>query len=673
MDRKKNWYLAFFSIYMPIILLIISKTAFAQTPIHHDCSNTTMFANNTQYEANLNTLFRYLSSNATNPSGYHQATSGNDNTESEEVFGHFLCRGDQNTSSCQDCVNTATTTDLPNICPNRKVAIIWYDNCMVRYSNLSFFGRMDGSSSTILSNRNNVTGNSTRFEELVGNMFRNVIVVRAANGGSQRKFATDTASYTSLQTLYGLGQCTPDLSVSDCNRCLEIGIGNWASRLTSGGQVLQPSCVVRYEMNPFFELSSLAPPPQPLPLPPGQSPTSDSAHSESRISTTVIIAIVVPVVVILVALIVICVCCAKYKKTKTYDPVAKSGEDFTTIESLQYDLATLKSATSNFSDENKLGEGGFGSVYKGTLSNGREIAVKRLSMNSSQGIQEFKNEVLLVAKLQHRNLVRLFGFCLEGEEKLLVYEYVPNKSLDKILFDPVNQSLLDWGTRYQIIEGIARGMLYLHHDSQLRIIHRDLKASNVLLDADMKAKIADFGLARIFGVDQTQGNTSRVVGTYGYMAPEYAMNGQFSNKSDVYSFGVLVLEIISGKRNNTCYESGHIEDLLCHAWKQWRDNMILEFVDPTIRESCSMDEIMRCVHLGLICVQESADDRPTMATIVLTLDSNSVTLPVPEAPGFLLKTLEKSKTSKEIGSNRSSSKSTPWSINDVSITEPEPR
>ncbi|KMT04027.1 hypothetical protein BVRB_8g187300 [Beta vulgaris subsp. vulgaris] len=361
MDRRKSLYLAFFSIYVPIILLIISKVAYAQ-PIFHDCSNTTMFANNTQYQAKLNTLFRYLSSNTTNPSGYHQAASGNDNNESEEVFGHFLCRGDQNTSSCQDCVTTATTTDLPNTCPNRKVAIMWYDYCMVRYSNQSFFGRMDESPSIMYWNVNNVTGNSTRFEQLLGNMLRNNIVVRAASGGSQKKFATDTVDYTSLQTIYGLGQCTPDLSASDCNRCLENGIGQLM--VTLGGQVLQPSCVIRYEINAFFDLSSLATPPQPLPLPPRQSPTGDSTNSESNVSAKVIIAIVVPVVVVLAALILICVCCAKYKKTKTHAPVVERVEDFTTVESLQYDLTTLQSATSNFSEENKLGEGGFGGVYK---------------------------------------------------------------------------------------------------------------------------------------------------------------------------------------------------------------------------------------------------------------------------------------------------------------------
>ncbi|KAJ7948532.1 receptor kinase 3 [Quillaja saponaria] len=218
-----------------------------------------------------------------------------------------------------------------------------------------------------------------------------------------------------------------------------------------------------------------------------------------------------------------------------------------------FDLSNIATATDNFSMDKKLGEGGFGLVYKGRLEDGQEIAVKRLSSSSGQGLNEFKNEVILIAKLQHRNLVKLLGCCTQDEEKLLIYEYMPNKSLDFFIFDKNQARLLDWTRRYHIICGIARGLLYLHQDSRLRIIHRDLKASNVLLDSEMNPKISDFGLARTFRGDRSVRNTDRVVGTYGYMAPEYAIDGNFPAKSDVFSFGILLLEIVTGKKNSGFY------------------------------------------------------------------------------------------------------------------------
>ncbi|KAL5579032.1 hypothetical protein UlMin_011474, partial [Ulmus minor] len=274
---------------------------------------------------------------------------------------------------------------------------------------------------------------------------------------------------------------------------------------------------------------------------------------------------------------------------------------------------------------------------QGSLHNGQRIAVKRLAGSSGQGAAEFKNEVQLMVKLQHRNLVRLLGFCLEGEEKILIYEYVSNRSLDYYLFGMASLCLktqLDWTRRYKIITGIAQGIFYLHEDSRLKIIHRDLKSSNILLDNEMNPKISDFGMAKVFIADQTQGNTKRIVGTYGYMSPEYAMHGQFSVKSDVFSFGVLILEILSGKKNNCFYQSHGDGDLLSFAWEHWRNGTPLELLDPTIRHSHSKNEVTRCIHLALLCVQENPALRPAMATILLMLNSYSVTLPLPQYPAF---------------------------------------
>ncbi|ONK65645.1 uncharacterized protein A4U43_C07F39200 [Asparagus officinalis] len=299
-----------------------------------------------------------------------------------------------------------------------------------------------------------------------------------------------------------------------------------------------------------------------------------------------------------------------------------------------FDFGTLAAATNYFSADSKLGEGGYGPVYKGYLGQGQEIAVKRLAKTSVQGVEEFKNEVVLIAKLQHRNLVRLLGCCIQGEESMLVYEYMPNRSLDAFLFEKGGGALLDWKIRNQIIIGIARGLLYLHQDSRFRIIHRDLKASNILLDKDMNPKISDFGMARLFGGDETDFNTRKVVGTYGYMSPEYAMDGIFSMKSDVFSFGVLVLEIISGKKNRGVYAIPPHINLVAHAWSLWKEGRSLQLVDEAMSYSFPTNEVLRCIKLGLLCVQEDAKDRPLMSSVVLMLGSDVASLPQPKQPGF---------------------------------------
>ncbi|BFG40871.1 hypothetical protein CerSpe_271450 [Prunus speciosa] len=628
--------------FLSSMLIVSFPTEAAYTG--HNCS--TLAGNSTStFKSNLNQLLSTLSSNAN-----RNDTAGFYNAKVGTAYGLFLCRGDVSARVCEECVANATSEALLS-CPDNQQAVFWYENCTLRYSNQPFYSEAATSPELVTWSERDVTQYVTKADDLDDEVVTTLdnLVSKAAN--ASYKFATEKKTFTAnkiLFTVYSLGQCTQDLSAAVCNACLQKGATQLVRQGKQGGGVQYPSCNVRFEIYDFYEEGtsitsepSLPPPPAlppSLPPPPSEPPSTRPGRSKV---TFIIIASTLGPVAFCVFVVIVAGCFfpkrvrrvrEKYQAKKQQKKV---GNDMKTVESLQFDLGTIETATNKFSDNNKLGEGGFGAVFKGTLGNGQEIAVKRLSKSSTQGVQEFQNEVVLVAKLQHRNLVRLLGFCLEGEETLLVYEYVPNKSLDHFLFEPTKREQLNWLRRCIIIGGIARGVLYLHEDSRLRVIHRDLKASNILLDGDMNPKISDFGMAKMFGLDgQTQGNTKRIVGTLGYMAPEYAMEGLYSIKSDVFSFGILLLEIITGKRNFLGFDQC-VPTLLAYAWQLWNEGKVLELMDPLLlKDSCSPNEFLRYIHIGLLCVQEDANNRPTMSSVVLMLKTETISLSKPERPAF---------------------------------------
>ncbi|XP_027770385.1 putative receptor-like protein kinase At4g00960 [Solanum pennellii] len=650
----------------------------------HVCadSNITEFSPNSAYDTNLNTTLSSVSRNMDSFGFYNTSIALNSDTISVVA----QCRGDVQLQVCRDCISNATRKIL-EICPYKKSAFGYYESCQLRYSNESIIGTVSINPQNIAFNRANAS-NPDDFMEDVTSLLES-LRSEASRGGKRKYAANSTEGPLVFQTIYALVQCTADLSPASCIKCLSAGYGtltNYEYYGKIGLRFRMPSCKFQYETTPHFDQlpPSLSPPPLPSPLPHPPSGKDD------KTTQTIIIVVASTVTVAILVLCISLIMMRRRRRKLVKNIQSIHGDDISSAESFQCDFSTIrevlkkdKKATDNFSSDNKLGQGGFGSVYKGKLPNSQEVAVKRLSADSGQGYLEFKNEVMLVARLQHRNLVRLLGFCFDGTERLLIYEFVPNASLDHFLFDPVKRTQLDWERRSKIIGGVAKGILYLHEDSRLRIIHRDLKASNVLLDAEMNPKIADFGMARLFELDETQGSTNRIVGTYGYMAPEYAMQGKMSVKSDVFSFGVLVLEILGGQRN-TCFRNGeYVGNLLSYAWRNWREGTTSNLVDPMLRGSSGLvSDITRCIHIALLCVQENVADRPTMAAVVLMLSSLSLALSVPSKPGYYMQ-IDVSPNISPIQGYKSrlisesnlpdKSKSICLSKNEMSISELDPR
>ncbi|XP_015694667.2 cysteine-rich receptor-like protein kinase 6 [Oryza brachyantha] len=610
-------------------------------------------ARRSTYLANINLVAATLPRNASaSPELFATIEGAGAGAAPDRVSALALCRGDANASTCLACL-TQAFLDLPNACAYNKVATIFYDSCLLTYSNASIIAGDFRAKVPAYGNKDSgsVTTETARFNRVMATLVNATADYAAYN--STRRYASGEADFNQeFPKLYSWAQCTPDLTPARCRRCLAQMTGRYIPLLenSTGGFVRAVRCSFQYSTLPFLDGPMLVqlpgtPAPAPAPAavvpavnatPPAATPTPEGANSGRKYSVPgLVLIILLPTVAAMNIVVGLRFCRRKRPVTKakrTYGNYSNETEDIESLDSMLIDISTLRAATGDFAESNKLGEGGFGAVYKGVLPDGYEIAVKRLSKSSTQGVEELKNELALVAKLKHKNLVSLVGVCLEQQERLLVYEFVPNRSLDLILFDTEKSEQLDWEKRYRIINGIARGLQYLHEDSQLKVVHRDLKASNILLDANMNPKISDFGLARTFGRDQTQAVTKHVIGTYGYMAPEYLMRGNYSIKSDVFSFGVLVLEIVTGRKNNHCYNSQQSEDFLTMMWERWEAGTVLETVDAAMTGCFSESDLVRCIHIGLLCVQGNAGGRPVMSSVVLMLGTDTVELLAPAKP-----------------------------------------
>ncbi|XP_026658904.2 putative receptor-like protein kinase At4g00960 isoform X2 [Phoenix dactylifera] len=656
-----------------LLFLLHSPPVAAGDPIFSFCGSGNYSANS-NYEVNLDILLPTLANDASlSSTGFSNLSISQ---KPNPAYGLALCRGDINTSLCLSCLNTSNHA-IVRLCPYKVEAVVWYDLCLLRHSSQDSLATTEESEEKLTWNGNDIT---TDVVPLFKNQLNELLstITHWAAYNTTRKFATGEVNFTTdIRTIYGLVQCTPDLGAGPCQQCLReiiqlllTGVG-----LKQGGRVLRVQCNFRYELYKFYDGASTLRLGSPTP----GNPAREKGNKKN--ATDIVLKIAIPLVSSSLLISITCICFwTRWKSAKNLPYEEDNLEEITHSESLLLDLSVLRAATANFAEENKLGVGGFGAVYKGILPNRQECAVKRLSTTSRQGLAELKNELVLVAHLRHKNLVRLLGVCLEEQEKLLAYEYVPNRSLDTILFDPVKREQLNWERRHKIIRGIARGLLYLHEDSQLRIIHRDLKAGNILLDADMNPKISDFGLARLFGGDQSQSFTTRVVGTFGYMPPEYVMHGQFSIKSDVYSYGVLVLEILTGRKNSGSSNSESGRYLLADIWEQWNKGTVLEILDSCLGSHCPTTEVLRCIQIGLLCVQEDPSDRPNMSTVVMLLYSDSASIQAPSRPAFCTRqsVMDSYAHANEFNlrggiHNQYLDRLITVSLNEMSVTEFEPR
>ncbi|KAI4350665.1 hypothetical protein L6164_005098 [Bauhinia variegata] len=534
----------------------------------------------------------------------------------DRVYVFAQCMNDISSSQCIRCFDTVKDL-LPGCFPSTG-GRVYSDYCFIRAENYSFLQESVGPDD--LKRCGDSTVGVPMFSSLAIYLINQMALKAPEKGG----FIALQVEVPSGLEVYGLATCWQTLDHDMCSACLANAASTAISCLPSAdARVLNAGCFLHYADYDFT----------------AESRARKAADTFLMYLAYVLAAIAVCLLAIFVGY---------YAGKRTYDLSSsarkRQGSEVDLqalrkrLQFMQFKYSTLEKATEGFNESHKLGQGGYGEVYKGTLPDGREIAIKHLFNRGNGQADDVINEMDVISRAQHKNLVRFLGCCFTSYDSFLIYEFLVNRSLNIILFDPEKRKELDWPKRRGIIIGTAEGLEYLHDNSQVRIIHRDIKASNILLDLKHKPKIADFGLARFYSNKKTTVNTT-IAGTLGYMAPEYLAEGRLTEKVDVYSFGVLVLEIVCGVENSKFQPAETFETLVTHAWKHFQLNTATEIIDKSM-EGEDIEEITRAVQVGLLCTQELPSLRPNMTEVTKMLKQKDTELPAPSKPPYIGYSLE---------------------------------
>ncbi|OEL16674.1 L-type lectin-domain containing receptor kinase IX.1 [Dichanthelium oligosanthes] len=601
------------------------------------CSTTNNYSIASSYQVNLVQLMADLQAGAIDNSGFNQSTAGK---PPDTVFGLIMCYVDRNWDECQNCLRAATA-GVQQTCPYSREMKACYGACVLRYSNEFFFSIADLNVAFYLWIDAYVTDmvgmNTTRWtlmSRLTGEASDSPL--RLANGSE-----VFTDSDGNSQVIYGLAQCTRDLNASECTRCLTYFVAELSRSRPNNtyGAVKGYSCYVVYQIGRDLGITlppSPAEPPQP-PSPPSTTPQPEATSPPHGPKAGLVAGVSVGSLLFVISLgILAWHFCRRRRKGMAleqelgdmFDGEPQEEEFEKGAGPKRFHYKDLAVATRYFSDEVKLGEGGFGSVYHGYLKDmDLHVAIKRVSRKSIQGRKEYESEVKIISRLRHRNLVELIGWYHGGDELLLVYELVPNGSLDSHIHSPNN--ILPWPIRHEIIVGIGSALLYLHLECQQCVLHRDIKPSNVMLDASFNPKLGDFGLARL--VDHGKGShTTVLAGTIGYMDPECMSTGSACVESDVYSFGVVVLEIACGRPPRMdVAKAGTNTHLVQWVWEFYGRGSVLDAADARLNGEFNAGEMERVMVTALWCAHPDRTQRPSIreAMSVLRLERPLPILP----------------------------------------------